>query len=77
MISRWTHWRRGGPDKGREAVPCSDCSPGFAKHFTPTKPHWGKITSRPRPDLRELEFLAWKLGCSVDTVKRAIEEGLI
>ncbi len=76
MISRWNHWRRGGAD-GREAIAAAGESQSAVSDYTATQEFWGKVTSRPQPTRGELEYLAWKLGCSVDTVKRAIAQGLL
>lgn len=75
MISRWNHWRRGGAD-GREAIAATgEKSP--VSDYTAKPQFFGKVTSRPRLTRSDLEYLAWKLGCNVAAVKRAIEEGLI
>ncbi len=76
MISRWNHWRRGGAD-GREAIAAAGESQSAVSNYTASHNCWGKITSRPRLTRSDLEYLAWKLGCTVEAVKRAIAEGLL
>lgn len=75
MFVRSTHFRRGGVD-GRQALSMvSDIS--ISSSFTPAQAYWGKVTSRPERSQRELELLAWRLGVSVQTARRAIELGMI
>lgn len=76
MISRWSHWRRGGAD-GREAIAAAGESKSAVSNYTASQQFWGKKTSRPQLSRSDLEYLAWKLGCTVETVKRAIAEGLL
>lgn len=76
MISRWSNWRRGGAD-GREAIAAAGDKKSAVSDYTPPRQCWGKITSRPQLSQRDLEYLAWKLGCTVEAVKRAIAQGLL
>jgi hypothetical protein len=76
VISRWNHWRRGGAD-GREAIAAAGECKSAVCDYTAAQQFWGKLTSRPQPTRRDLEYLAWKFGCTVETVKRAIDEGLL
>lgn len=71
MIVRWSNWRRGGAD-GREAIAATGDKKSAVSDYTAGRQCWGKLTSR-----RDLEYLAWKLGCSVESVKRAIAQGLL
>lgn len=71
------HFRRGGPD-GREPIAAPGEVTSIAKNYTPSQDYWGKVTSRrpaklSRPDL---ELAAFRLGCSVDTARRAILAGM-
>ena len=75
MFVRSTHFRRGGVE-GRQALSMvGDTS--ISSAFTPAQAFWGKVTSRPERSQRELELLAWRLGVSVQTARRAIELGMI
>ena len=75
MFVRSTHFRRGGVE-GRQALSMvSDTS--ISASFTPSQSFWGKVTSRPERSIRDLELLAWRLGVSVQTARRAIELGMI
>jgi hypothetical protein len=75
VISRWNHWRRGGAD-GREAIAAVGERKSSVSDYTAQQQFWGKVTSRPRISRRDLEYLAWKLGCTVTAVKAAIDQGL-
>lgn len=77
MISRASSWRRGGGPEGREALPPAGSVDYSATAGTASQAYWGKITSRPQTTQRDIEYAAWKLGCTYATAKRAIEEGLI
>lgn len=72
------HWRRGGPD-GREPIAAAGEVVSLAKGFTPQQQFWGKVTSkRPeRASRADLELIAFRLGCSVDAARRAMEMGLL
>lgn len=76
MICRWAHWRNG--NEGREPIAAVGETPSIAKTFTPSQQYWGKITSKrkPRYTREELESIAYSVGCSVDSLKRAIDQGL-
>jgi hypothetical protein len=76
VISRWNHWRRGGAD-GREPIAAVGESASAVSDYTAQKQTWGKITSRPQLSRSDLEFLAYRLGCTVEAAKRAIAEGLL
>lgn len=78
MICRWSHWRNSG-DANREAVAAADEIKSIAKTYTEPHQHWGKITSkRPRRYTREeIESMAYRVGCSVEALKRAIDLGLL
>ena len=51
--------------------------PGPVKRGTPTQRYWAAATKRCDLSRRDLEQLAYRLGCRVDSVRRAIELGLI
>lgn len=72
------HWRRGGAD-GREAIAAPGEVVSIASTYTPAQHYWGKITSRRPPTLSraDIELIAFRLGCSVETARRAIELGMI
>jgi hypothetical protein len=72
------HWRRGGAD-GREAIAAPGEILSFASHFKPSQQFWGKVTSRPptRLSKADLELVAFRLGCTVDAARRAIELGIV
>lgn len=72
------HWRRGGAD-GREQIAAPGEIVSLAASYTGSQQYWGKITSRPpkRLSKTDLELVAFRLGCSVATARRAIELGLI
>jgi hypothetical protein len=44
---------------------------------TPTQRYWHAAAKRERPPRRDVEAIAFRLGCRVDAVRRAIEMGLI
>jgi len=73
-----SHWRRGGPD-GREPIAAAGEVVSLAKTYTQQQQYWGKLTSkRPaRASLADLELIAFRLGCTVDAARRAVELGLI
>lgn len=72
------HWRRGGPD-GREPIAAAGEVLSLAKNLTNTQQYWGKVTSKrpPRASRADLELIAFRLGCSVDAARRAVEMGLV
>lgn len=72
------HWRRGGAD-GREPIASHGDAVSLAAHYTTSQQYWGKVTSRPpkRLSRADLELVAFRLGCSIDTARRAIEMGLV
>lgn len=72
------HWRRGGPD-GREPIAAAGEVLSLAKGYTKTQEYWGKVTSkRPAKASRaDLELIAFRLGCTVEAARRAIELGMI
>lgn len=72
------HWRRGGPD-GREPIAAAGEVLSLAKNLTKSQEYWGKVTSkRPaRASRADLELIAFRLGCSIDAARRAMELGLI
>lgn len=72
------HWRRGGPD-GREPIAAAGEIVSLSKGFTKTQDYWGKVTSKrpPRASRADLELIAFRFGCTVETARRAIELGLI
>lgn len=72
------HWRRGGPD-GREALPTHGEVSSIAASYTPSQDYWGKVTSeRPGKLTRShVELVAFRLGCSIDSARRAILMGLV
>jgi hypothetical protein len=70
-----SHWRRGGPD-GREPIASSSDIVSLAAYCKPRPQAWGKVTSHRPLDRRELEFLAWKMGCTVQALQHAISMGL-
>jgi len=71
-------WRRGGAD-GREAIAAAGEVVSIAQAYTPSQQFWGKITSKKpqRLSRADLELTAFRLGCSVESARRAIELGLI
>jgi hypothetical protein len=71
------HWRRGGPD-GREPIAAAGEVVSLAHHYTKTQEHWGKVTSKRPAPLTEahVRWVAFRLGCSYDTARRAILMGL-
>ena len=72
------HWRRGGAD-GREAIAAPGEIVSLASGYTPQQQFWGKVTSkRPhRLSRADLELVAFRLGCSLASARRAIEMGLV
>lgn len=72
------HFRRGGAD-GREPIAAPGEIASIAQHYTPQQQHWGKVTSRTpkRLSKADLELVAFRLGCSVASARKAIEMGLI
>ncbi len=72
------HWRRGGPD-GREPIAAAGEVVSLAKNYTPQQQYWGKVTSkRPAKHSRaDLELIAFRLGCTVEAARRAIEMGIL
>lgn len=72
------HFRRGGAD-GREALAAPGDITSIAAHYTPSQQFWGKKTSKPPARLSkgDIELVAFRLGCSLATARRAIELGLI
>lgn len=77
MIARWSHWRNCG-DARREPVAAAGEVKSIAKAYLPPAQSWGKITStRPRRYTREeLEVMAFRVGCSVSALQRALDLGL-
>lgn len=69
------HWRRGGPD-GRESIASSGDIVSLAAYCQPRPQTWGKVTSRRPLDRRELEYQAFRLGCTVQALQEAISKGL-
>jgi hypothetical protein len=51
----------------------------LAQHYTPQQQYWGKVTSkRPAKHSRaDLELIAFRLGCTVEAARRAIEMGIL
>lgn len=78
MIARWSHWRNSGDARREPVAAVGECQ-SIAKTYLPPAQHWGKITStRPRRYTREeLESIAYRVGCSVEALKRAIDMGLL
>lgn len=76
-VIAYAHFRRGGAD-GREPIAAPGDVSSIAKNFTPTQTYWGKVTSKRPPKLSrpDLELAAFRLGCSVETARRAILAGL-
>lgn len=74
----YAHFRRGGAE-GREPIAAPGDVVSIAKTYTPSQQYWGKLTSkRPaRLSLADLELTAFRLGCTVQAAKRAIEMGLL
>lgn len=72
------HFRRGGSD-GREALAAPGDILSIAANYTPQQQFWGKKTSRPpsRLSKADIELVAFRLGCSPATARRAIELGLV
>lgn len=72
------HWRRGGAN-GREPIAAPGDVTSIAANYTPSPQYWGKKTSKPRQPVSrsDLEYVAWKLGCTVAAAKRAIDLGLV
>lgn len=72
------HWRRGGAD-GREPIASASDSASIAKCYTPSQQYWGTITSKPRQPVsrRDLEVIAFRLGCTLDAARRAVDMGLV
>jgi hypothetical protein len=72
------HWRRGGPD-GREPIAAAGEVVSLAKNYTKSQEYWGKVTSsRPAPlTASHVQLVAFRLGCSFDTARRAILMGLV
>lgn len=72
------HWRRGGQD-GREPIAAPGDITSIAANYTPSQQYWGKITSKRREPMqrRDLEVIAWRLGCTVSAAKRAVDLGLV
>lgn len=77
MIAQ-AHWRRGGPE-GREPVAPAGDVLSLAKTYTAQQQYWGKLTSkRPaRASRADLELIAFRLGCTVDAARKALELGLV
>lgn len=77
MISQWSHWRNAGGE--REPVTAAGEVQSIVNSYAASSQHWGKITSkRPRRYTREeLESMAYRVGCSVEALKRAIDLGLL
>jgi hypothetical protein len=50
----------------------------LAKNYTKSQEYWGKVTSkRPAPlTASHVQLVAFRLGCSLDTARRAILMGL-
>ena len=73
-----SHFRRGGSD-GREALAAPGDITSIAKNYTPQQQFSGTVTSkRPaRLSRADLELVAFRLGCSLATARRAIELGLV
>lgn len=51
--------------------------PGPVQRGTSTQRYWAAATKRRDISRRDLEQLAYRLGCRVDSVRRAMELGLI
>ena len=75
MISQWSHWKNGAD--GRTPVAAAGDSDSIAKSYKAPPQHWGKITSRPQRTRDELEAIAYKMGWTVEQVKRAIALGVL
>lgn len=74
MIARPTHWRRGADGREQVAVPGDHLSILGTVRRGDTS---GRITSRRAHTREELEYLAWRYGCTVDTIRHAIAHGLL
>jgi hypothetical protein len=76
-VIAYAHFRRGGAD-GREPIAAPGDVSSIAKTYTSAQTYWGKVTSkRPTKLSREdLELAAFKLGCSIETARRAIQSGM-
>lgn len=73
MIARPTHWRV--TSDGREVVAAAgECT--SLENLAVNGAKTGKTTSR-RYTREDYEFFAWKLGMSVEAVKRVIALGLL
>lgn len=72
------HFRRGGRD-GREPIAAPGEVVSIAQSYTPTQQYWGKVTSKRPPKLSrsDLELTAFRLGCTVEAARLAIEMGLL
>ena len=72
------HWRRGGPD-GRDPIAAAGEVVSLANNYTKTQEYWGKVTSkRPAPlTASHVQLVAFRLGCSLDSARRAILMGLV
>lgn len=73
-----SHFRRGGSD-GREALAAPGDITSIAKNYTPQQTYWGKLTSKSPTRLSkgDIELVAFRLGCSLATARRAIALGLV
>ena len=71
-------WRRGSADC-REAIATAGEVVSIAKNYTASQQFWGKVTSKKpqRLSRADLQLTAFRLGCSVESARRAIELGLI
>jgi len=69
------HWRRGGAD-GRESIAAAGEVVSLAASFHARPQTWGKITSRRPLNQRELEYRAFRMGCTVSALREAIARGL-
>jgi hypothetical protein len=69
------HWRRVRAD-GRESIAAAGEVVSLSASFQPRPQTWGKITSRRPVDQRELEYQAFRLGCTVSALRESIARGL-
>ena len=47
------------------------------RRATPTQRYWHAAAKRERPESRDIEAIAYRLGCRADAERRAIELGLL
>ena len=72
MIQRPTHWRTG--PNGRESVAAAGDVVSL-EHLLRSTEKSGRITSRPERTDEQLEVIAFRLGITVEAVRRAIARG--